>query len=146
MSLPGKTLLKEDDKAHMVESLTPRRQEQDSQQSSLPQTPDSQPLLGAMAQIKVLIYTVSVDLEIIHQVDLLATSPLLSLTRCLSALREKGKNELCLLPSVEEKFKGSVEQASLYVSIAKGQCNWCRTWHFPESSGSTWLCVSSLSI
>lgn len=55
VSLPGKAVLKEDDKAHVVESLTPGRQEQDSQQSSLPQTPKPQPLLGAMAQIKVLI-------------------------------------------------------------------------------------------
>ncbi|KAA6420960.1 MAG: hypothetical protein FRX49_09101 [Trebouxia sp. A1-2] len=57
MSLPGKAVLKGDDKAHVAESLTPRRQEQDSQQSSLPQTPEPQPLLGAMAQIKVLTYT-----------------------------------------------------------------------------------------
>jgi len=55
VSLPGKAVLKEDDKAHVVESLTPGRQEQDSQQSSLPQTSEPQPLLGAMAQIKVLI-------------------------------------------------------------------------------------------
>ncbi|DBA82751.1 hypothetical protein WJX77_005919 [Trebouxia sp. C0004] len=52
VSSPGKALLKEDDKAHVVESLTLRRQEQASQQSSLPQTPEPQPLLGAMAQIK----------------------------------------------------------------------------------------------
>ncbi|DBB09683.1 hypothetical protein WJX82_003832 [Trebouxia sp. C0006] len=52
VSSPGKAVLKEDDKAHEVESLTPGRQEQESQQSSLPQTSHPQPLLGAMAQIK----------------------------------------------------------------------------------------------
>ena len=87
MSLPGKAVLKGDDKAHVAESLTPRRQEQDSQQSSLPQTPEPQPLLGAMAQIKVLTYTLRNNLEIITQVELPAVIPL---NRCLSALREKG--------------------------------------------------------
>ena len=110
ISLPGKAVLKEDDKAHVVESFTPRRQEQHSQQSSLPQTPEPQPLLGAMAQIKVPIHTLRVDLEIIVGVDSPAISPLLSLSRCLSALRKRGKNGLCLLPSDKETCKGCVKR------------------------------------
>lgn len=110
VSSPGKAVLKEDDKAHEVESLTPGRQEQDSQQSSLPQTSHPQPLLGAMAQIKV---PLSVDLEIVNQVDLPAIRPLLSLDRRSSALRAKGQNGLCLLPSNEDKFKDCIETASL---------------------------------
>ncbi len=55
MPLPGKAVLNEDDKADVVESLTPGIQEQDSQQSSLCQASEPQPLVGAMAQIKVLI-------------------------------------------------------------------------------------------
>ena len=95
-------MLKEDDKAHVVESFTPRRQEQHSQQSSLPQTPEPRPLLGAMAQIKVPILTLRVDLEIIVGVDSPAVSPLLSLSRCLSALRKKGKNGLCLCHQIRK--------------------------------------------